>query len=54
MQVSVSILSSKVLREFTRTWHQFTYGAVHSNPAKCGQHTPCKGCGERHPCPARN
>ena len=34
--------------------HMMLYGNVHQNPAKCGQHTLCKKCNRRHPCPARN
>lgn len=35
--------------------HQHLYGR-HANPAKCMKYntTPCRECGQIHPCPATN
>ena len=40
--------------DLARGTHMMLYGSVHSNPAKCNKHTPCKKCQEMHPCPATN
>jgi len=39
---------------FVQRMHAVAYGSVHTNPGKCGKHTPCAKCKERHPCPASN
>lgn len=50
------ILQTMTPHDMAYMLHHALYGAVHSNPAKCGAYNAktCKGCGKCHACPATN